>query len=159
MSTRDFFVFIYGVIFLITTSSFADHSQTIQTNKPPFVNALDEKIAPHDPSSPPTDSFRGNSRPNKISKIGLDPIDADPSSPFVSLKKRKKKEIGLDLISSSDRSLWFLEKRIKKEKRFDNSRSNIYKRASTSVRLRSSDQINFEWILIEIGYLCGLNGS
>ena len=48
-----------------------------------------------------------------------------------------------------------LEKRIKRDKRFDNPRSDLCKEASILMRSRSSDQINLVEISVEVGHLCG----
>ena len=62
---------------------------------------------------------------------------------FLLRRERKKKS---DLIWFLDPSMDlfdFLEKKIKRDKRFDNLRSNLYKGASISMRSESSDQISF----------------
>ena len=73
-----------------------------------------------------------------------------------SLEKRKRKKIILDLIFWSPHgSLNFFEKKIKRDKRFDNPKSDLCKRASTPIRSKSPDQISFVWIPIEFEHLYG----
>ena len=73
---------------------------------------------------------------------------------LLSLKKRKEKKS--DQIWFLDLPIdffEFLEKRIKRNKIFDNPRSDLCKGASIPVRLESPDQISLVWIFVEVRHL------